>query len=101
MITDYSSVHFDFAYMNKPVLYFQFDKAEFFTKQYQSSVFDAEKNGFGKVAYCIDELISNLEEAYQNDFIMTEKYYNRMRDFYQIYDNHNCDRVYEEIKKIG
>ena len=101
LITDYSSVHFDFAYMNKPVLYFQFDKAEFFTKQYQSSVFDAEKNGFGKVAYCIDELISNLEEAYQNDFIMTEKYYNRMRDFYQIYDNHNCDRVYEEIKKIG
>ena len=26
LVTDYSSVHFDFAYMNKPVIYYQFDK---------------------------------------------------------------------------
>lgn len=101
LITDYSSVHFDFAYMNKPVIYFQFDKEEFLKRQYRESIFDAEKNGFGPVAYNVDELISNIKDAFQNDFTMTEKYYNRMRTFYQIYDNHNCDRVYEEIKKIG
>ena len=29
MITDYSSVAFDFSFLNKPVIYYQFDRNEF------------------------------------------------------------------------
>lgn len=32
LITDYSSVMFDFIYMNKPVISFQFDREDFFSK---------------------------------------------------------------------
>lgn len=50
MITDYSSVAFEFAYLNKPVLYYQFDSEEFFaTHTYRKGYFDYEKDGFGEV----------------------------------------------------
>ncbi len=50
MITDYSSVAFEMAVLNKPVLYYQFDKDEFFIKHsYTKGYFDYEKDGFGRV----------------------------------------------------
>lgn len=39
MITDYSSVFFDVAYMNKPLCYFQFDYDEFYSKHYRPGYF--------------------------------------------------------------
>lgn len=99
LITDYSSVHFDFAYMKKPVLYYQFDQKEFFEKQYQPGTFQAERNGFGPVLYKKEELIKEIENAVNTNFQMQEKYYKRMREFYQIYDKNNCERVYQEIMK--
>lgn len=97
LITDYSSVHFDFAYMNKPVLYYQFDREEFWAKQYQQSDFDAEKDGFGPVALGKEELIANLEEAYDNGFKLKGIYKQRMEQFYVLRDENNCARVYQEI----
>jgi CDP-glycerol glycerophosphotransferase (TagB/SpsB family) len=97
LITDYSSVHFDFAYMKKPVIYYQFDQKEFFQKQYQKSFFDAEKNGFGPVVYDTDGVVRALTDAYREGFQMEQKYYDRMRSFYQIYDAKNCERVYQTI----
>lgn len=97
LITDYSSVHFDFAYMKKPVLYYQFDKAEFFNKQYQKGMFEAEKDGFGPVVYDKDNLLNEVLKSWENKFQMEELYYERMKGFYQLYDNKNCERVYQEI----
>ncbi|EOJ2685338.1 CDP-glycerol glycerophosphotransferase family protein, partial [Campylobacter jejuni] len=62
MITDYSSVAFEMAVLNKPVLYYQFDKDEFFIKHsYTQGYFNYEKDGFGKVCIHIYELYVNLE----------------------------------------
>lgn len=97
LITDYSSVHFDFAYMKKPVIYYQFDKEEFFSKQYKPGDFEAESDGFGSVVYEKEHLLNEIVEVYKNDFKMSELYYDRMRAFYQIYDDRNCERVYQEI----
>ena len=101
LITDYSSVHFDFAYMGKPVLYYQFDREEFFSRQYQKGNFDAERDGFGPVALSQEALLQNLRDAAENGLKMEPLYYGRMRNFYQLYDEHNCDRVYEAIKGSG
>ena len=99
LITDYSSVHFDFAYMKKPVIYYQFDQKEFFEKQYKQSDFKAELDGFGPVVYEEETLLSVIREMYTNDFKMSTEYIDRMREFYQIYDDHNCKRVYQEISR--
>ncbi|HAL7545404.1 TPA: capsular biosynthesis protein, partial [Escherichia coli] len=50
MITDYSSVAFEMAYLNKPVCYYQFDEKQFFTKgHYNKGYFDYRSSGFGPV----------------------------------------------------
>ena len=97
LVTDYSSVHFDFAYMNKPVIYYQFDKEEFFSKQYAESEFSAETDGFGPVLYEKDPLIDEIMSCVNHESTVEEKYHERMRAFYQLYDNHNCERVYHAI----
>ena len=54
MITDYSSVAFEMAYLKKAVLYYQFDEEEFFSgKHWQKGYFDYRKDGFGAV--CVSE----------------------------------------------
>ncbi|EDN6449088.1 glycosyltransferase [Campylobacter jejuni] len=61
MITDYSSVAFEMAILNKPVLYYQFDKDEFFAKHsYTQGYFNYEKDGFGEVFEDIDILFKKL-----------------------------------------
>ncbi len=97
LVTDYSSVHFDFAYMNKPVIYYQFDREEFFDRQYKQADFGAERDGFGPVVFEENKLLEELEMSYAEDFVLKEQYYKRMRDFYQIYDDRNCERVYKAI----
>ncbi|HEF3808816.1 TPA: CDP-glycerol glycerophosphotransferase family protein [Campylobacter jejuni] len=61
MITDYSSVAFEMAILNKPVLYYQFDKDEFFVKHsYTQGYFNYEKDGFGEVFEDINILFKKL-----------------------------------------
>lgn len=42
LVTDYSSIAFDFAYMYKPMVYFQFDQERFREGQYPSGYFRYE-----------------------------------------------------------
>lgn len=99
LITDYSSVHFDFAYMDKPVIYFQFDQKEFFSRQYEKSEFSAERDGFGSVVYDAEALMQSIREQYNNGFQMQPMYHDRMQAFYQLYDEHNCERVWDAIRE--
>ncbi|MBQ0101584.1 MAG: CDP-glycerol glycerophosphotransferase family protein, partial [Firmicutes bacterium] len=99
LITDYSSVHFDFSYMDKPVIYYQFDSEEFFKKQYSRSFFDFERDGFGPVVSDASALASKLERYAVSSFANPEEYTRRMRSFYVLRDGKNCERVFSEIKK--
>ncbi|EOH1934176.1 CDP-glycerol:glycerophosphate glycerophosphotransferase [Campylobacter jejuni] len=75
MITDYSSVAFEMAVLKKPVLYYQFDKDEFFAKHlYAKGYFDYEKDGFGKVFvdssdlfFYLDRKINHLQDIAINN----------------------------------
>ena len=98
LVTDYSSVHFDFAYMHKPVLYFQFDKKTFFQKQYSESGFVFERDGFGPVLLKEDDLVDAIIKYKECGYHVDEFYSNRMKMFYRIYDRNNCERVYQEVK---
>lgn len=100
MITDYSSVSMDFAYMKKPIIYYQFDEERFRTAQYQKGYFDYRKDGFGKVFTEANEVVNELINIYNENMKMSEKYLDRHSRFFTIYDNKNSERIFEEIKKI-
>ena len=67
LVTDYSSVFFDFAYLRKPVIYTQFDKEEFFqSHSYEKGYFEYETDGFGPVCYSLDETVQEIINIMEN-----------------------------------
>jgi len=97
LITDYSSVAFDFAYLRKPVIYTQFDKDIFHQNHISTTgYYSYEKHGFGPIAYdyesAIKEIISLIE-----DHTKYAEYRQRVDAFFAFNDRHNSKRVYEGI----
>lgn len=98
IITDNTSVFFDFAYANKNVFYYQFEKRNW--ENGESDYFDYETMGFGPLVDNFDDLVSELRLSVQNDFVQSEKYAKRRDDFFAYNDSENSARVAAEIKKI-
>lgn len=101
MITDYSSVFFDFCYLKKPVVYFQHDRETFFDNQlYDEGYFDYVKMGFGPVSQDVESLVNTIIKYIKNDCKMEDKYIKRVDKFYMFKDDKNCERVFNEIEKL-
>lgn len=98
MITDYSSVQIDFAYMKKPLAYFQFDYEKFSKSHYGKGYFDYAQDGFGPVFEDEKPLMDYIEEMAKNSFLNTSLYLNRHKEFFTLYDTENSKRNYEAIK---
>lgn len=102
LITDYSSVEYDFAYLKKPVIYAQFDRDEFYNEAvYDKGYWDYEKMGFGPVCRDYESTIQEIISMIQNGCKMEEKYLARAKEFYFKMDRNNCRRVCEAIREIG
>lgn len=97
LVTDYSSVFFDFAYMRKPVVYFQFDQDEFFSKHYNRGYFSYQTTGFGPVTEGVDATVASVIQSGDGGFYPTDAYAKRMEAFFPLYDQKNCERVYDAI----
>ena len=101
MVTDYSSVAFDFAYLKKPVIYAQFDEETFFQKHsYGKGYFSYREDGFGPITATIDETVDQIIYYMMHDCRLEEEYLERIERFFAFTDRNNCRRVYEELCKI-
>lgn len=101
LITDYSSVAFDFAYLKKPVIYTQFDKDTFYLGHlYKEGYFIYDKKGFGPVVYNYEDTVKEIIKFIENDCKLEKKYEKRIDDFFAFTDRNNCKRIYEEILKL-
>lgn len=103
LVTDYSSVAFESAYMQRPCVYYQFDRDDFFSGEHMFShgYFSYDNDGFGPVTTTTDEVISALNTLKERDFISEEKYAKRMEDFFPYRDGKCCERVYNRIKELA
>lgn len=97
LVTDYSSVFFDFAYMRKPVVYFQFDQDEFFSKHYNRGYFSYQTMGFGPVTVSAESTVDAMMQSAECGFLPTDVYRKRMEAFFPLYDQNNCERIYDAI----
>jgi CDP-glycerol glycerophosphotransferase (TagB/SpsB family) len=102
MITDYSSSIYDFAYIKKPVVFFQYDKGDFYnnTPFLLSSKFDIKEDGVGPVVNTMQELCIEIEKLLNNGCLMEEQYSKKVDEFFAFHDFNNCERVYQKIKTL-
>ncbi len=100
LITDSSSVHFDFAYMKKPCLYYQFDWADFLANHYAKGYYDHQTMGFGEVTDDENTLVDLVIGSIENGFQPKEKYLRRCEAFFPLHDQNNCRRIYDEIMRL-
>lgn len=100
LITDFSSVYFDFAYMKKPIVYYHFDKDRFIIEHYNKGYFDYDTMGFGPVVNEEIQLINYIEYYAKNHFIVEEKYLNNTKLFFPLHDKNNCKRIFNEINNL-
>ncbi len=101
MVTDYSSVFFDFAYLRKPVVYAQFDKEKFYEGQiFDQGYFDPDTDGFGPVCRDLDSTVDAIISSLERDCENEQKYLERIDSFFEFSDKNNCERIYRAILKI-
>ncbi len=101
MVSDYSSNTFEFSILKKPIVYFQFDKEEFFRSHtYEKGYFDYEKDGFGAVCTTVDGVVDAVIKGIDSGCEIEEKYEQRISSFYAFGNEGNCKRVYEAIREL-
>ncbi len=96
MLTDYSGIQFDFAYMKKPILYYQ---PKELPPQYTEGVYQYETMGFGPIIDEYEEIIFYLCEYMKNGCKMEDRYIERVEDFFQYTDQSNCKRIMDVMLK--
>ena len=98
MITDYSSVFFDFIYMKKPLIFYQFDYEMFRKGQYGAGMFDYRNNDFASSYTDRKDVFKEIEHYLQNNYEVSENYIKEHQRYFPLYDQLNCARVYEVVK---
>ena len=102
MVTDYSSVLFDFAYLKKPVVYAQFDSEEFYAGQtiYVKGYMDDESDGFGPVVGNLEDAVEAIVKYIDNQCVVEKKYRDRVDNFFRWHDKQNRARIYRAIREL-
>lgn len=101
LITDYSSVFFDFAYMDKPVIYYQFDREDFVRSHYKKGYFDYHTDGFGPVVENERALLDALKISFAVQHSVPHEYGERIRKTFILRDRYNCQRIYDAIIRLN
>jgi glycosyltransferase involved in cell wall biosynthesis len=103
MITDFSSVAYDMAYMRSPVVYYQYEDKDEFTRsqKWVSGYIDYETMGFGPVCRDRDALFRDLEAAMDADGVMPEPYRTRAEKTFAHHDADCCRRAYDFISEAS
>ena len=98
LITDYSSVMFDYALLNKPMLFFTYDLEEY-SKNLRGLYIDFEAEAPGPLLFDTDEIIDavlNIDKVSENCRDRIENFKNR----YLTYENGNsCEEIFNKVFK--
>lgn len=94
LLTDYSSISWDFLYMNKPIIFFTFDQTEFLEKR--GSYLDLETDLYGYKANTIDEVMGWMDEIviHENS---ENPYYKTASRYIDFFDQKNCERLAQQL----
>lgn len=100
MVSDYSSVTFEAGYLDKPVVYYQFDKGGIFEGQhlYKKGYFDFETHGFGPVTTNLADTLSMVDQALSGQEM--REYGDRRQKTFPFRDGRCNERAYKAICEL-
>lgn len=97
LVTDYSGIQFDVAYMHKPVVYFQ---PKELPPSYREAVFTYSRHALGPVVKTHDDVVRAIREVMSSDGKIGEPYSQRVQDFFYFHDRENSRRIYELAREL-
>ena len=102
LVTDYSSMAFEAAYLERPVVYFQFDAERFFAggHAYRQGTWSYRDRGFGPVTTEADDAVAAVADLAARGFAAAEPYAARMRDTFPLRDGQCCARTTAAIRAL-
>ena len=100
LITDYSSIFFDFGYIEKPIIYTQFDYEEYRHNHFYIGYFDYKKDGFGPICYDLECTIKIIIYEIKNKCQLKNSYLIRIKRFFMFFDEQNCYRTFNGILRM-
>lgn len=95
MLTDYSSVGFDFSFLHKPIIYYQFDRSRFIGNR--PSHLDLNNDLPGNICFEEEEVLKDLEHYAANGFKMDVKFAKRADKFIKYKDRSSSERIFKVI----
>ncbi len=102
LISDYSSIVFEMAYLRRAVCYYQFDRGDFFSggHNWRQGYFDVDRDGFGPVALTESALVQHIERILTNGTQPDADYLKRMERAIPNPDGMACQRVFDSILEL-
>ncbi|WP_187290438.1 bifunctional glycosyltransferase/CDP-glycerol:glycerophosphate glycerophosphotransferase [Curtobacterium sp. B18] len=103
VITDYSSIAFDAAFVDIPLAYYQFDKAEFWggKNPRREGYFDYGQDGFGPVVADEAALLDVVRRSAERGFVSEELFADRAASaFGTTRDGGSSQRVYQAMRAL-
>ncbi|MGH8960263.1 MAG: CDP-glycerol glycerophosphotransferase family protein [Jatrophihabitantaceae bacterium] len=101
LVTDYSSLAMEAAFLGRPVVYHQFDRDAFYDgRLYQRGDWSYERQGFGPIASTADETVDALARIARDGGANAE-YTARMQRAFPLRDGRNCERTVAAIRAIA
>jgi CDP-glycerol glycerophosphotransferase (TagB/SpsB family) len=96
---DYSSMFFNAAYIERPVVYFQFDRDRINAGWHagRRGYFDYERDGFGPVTLTVGDAVAAITMTIENGADPDPAYLSRIRAAFPQRDGRCCERVTEAI----
>ncbi|WP_368503235.1 CDP-glycerol glycerophosphotransferase family protein [Alkalihalophilus sp. As8PL] len=92
MITDFSSVSFDFTYMSKPVIYYHFDQESFFKNGILRPL---DETFLGDIVNNQESLVESIKKYIERDFKEEEWVQSKKPSIFTYTDLDNNKRIFE------
>ena len=100
LITDYSSVYFDFLLTDRPIIFTPFDYEKYIIKD-RELYYNYDEVTPGPKCKNWNEVLESIEK-FKKDSTLYAKERKIVKDrFHKYQDNKSCKRVYNEIIKLG
>ncbi|MBN2732155.1 MAG: CDP-glycerol glycerophosphotransferase family protein [Balneolaceae bacterium] len=99
LITDFSSIYFDFLLSNRPIIFAPFDKLGF-EGTVRQLYYDYDEVTPGPKAQNWSEVLDCMAKVLQNFQPYAETLDRTRARFHRYVDGHSCERVYDEVQSL-